>query len=93
VRTTRRDTLEQIVDRLRVLPIPVLVAWGDHGKVMPVEHGRRLAELVPDGRYVEIPNARVLVQLDEPGHVADLIRSFLIERPGTVGTAAAGRTG
>ena len=33
---------------------------------MPAEHGCRLSELLPHGHYTEIPDARVLVQLDQP---------------------------
>ena len=61
--------------------IPALVAWTSDGRVMPAEHGPRLAELLPHGHYVEIADARVLVQLDRPGAVATQIRDFIQEHP------------
>ena len=57
-----------------------LVLWSPDNKVMPPEHGRRLAELLPAGRLVEIPGAYVLSQLDEPTAVARELGAFLRER-------------
>lgn len=60
-----------------------LILWSSAGKVMPREHGRRLAELIPDGRLVEIDDAYVLSMLDQPRAVADAMSAFLIETPTT----------
>jgi pimeloyl-ACP methyl ester carboxylesterase len=57
----------------------VLVLWSPDNKVMPAEHGRRLAELVPRGRYEEVRGAYVLSILDEPEVVAAAIGRFLFE--------------
>lgn len=54
-----------------------LVLWSPENKVMPAEHGRRLAELLPAGKYAEIPKAYVLSMLDEPEAVAREIGGFL----------------
>jgi pimeloyl-ACP methyl ester carboxylesterase len=54
-----------------------LVLWSPDNRVMPPEHGRRLAELLPAGRYAEIPGAYVLSMLDEPRLVARAIGDFL----------------
>ena len=90
IRTTDHDVLEVIVDDLAALDIPALVAWTTDGRVMPAEHGPRLAELLPHGHYAEIPDARVLVQLDQPGTVAAMIRQFIRRPPAR--PAAAGST-
>lgn len=55
----------------------VLVLWSPDNTVMPPEHGRRLAALVPNGRYAEIPGAYVLSMLDEPEAVAAHLGGFL----------------
>jgi pimeloyl-ACP methyl ester carboxylesterase len=81
IRKSDGRELESIVDDLAALDIPALVAWTSDGRVMPAEHGPRLAELLPHGHYVEIADARVLVQLDRPGAVATLIRDFIHEHP------------
>jgi pimeloyl-ACP methyl ester carboxylesterase len=57
----------------------VLVLWSPDNRVMPPEHGRRLAGLFPAGRLVEIPGARVLSMLDEPAAVARETGRFLAE--------------
>jgi pimeloyl-ACP methyl ester carboxylesterase len=81
VRTTRYDELEAIVDDLAALDIPALVAWTTDGRMMPADHGTRLAELLPHGHYAEIADARVLVQLDQPATTARLIREFIRSHP------------
>ncbi|MFF2849762.1 alpha/beta fold hydrolase [Streptomyces sp. NPDC058001] len=55
---------------------PALVVWASGDRVMPPEHGRRLAELLPHGRLVEVPDSYTLVPLDQPTELARLIREF-----------------
>ena len=43
---------------------------------MPPEHGRRLAELLPHGRLVEVADSYTLIPLDQPAELAELIREF-----------------
>jgi pimeloyl-ACP methyl ester carboxylesterase len=54
-----------------------LILWSSAGKVMPREHGRRLAALLPHGRLVEIDDAYVLSMLDQPAAVAHAMTAFL----------------
>ncbi|MCD2194284.1 alpha/beta hydrolase [Actinomycetospora endophytica] len=63
---------------LERFPGEVLVLWSPDNRVMPPEHGRRLAGLFPAGRLVEIPGARVLSMLDEPAAVARETGRFLV---------------
>jgi pimeloyl-ACP methyl ester carboxylesterase len=44
---------------------------------MPPEHGRRLAELLPKGRLVEIHDSYTLISEDQPGELARAIREFV----------------
>ncbi len=62
---------------------PVLVVWASEDRVMPREHGRRLAELFPRGRLVEIADSYTLVPEDRPAELAALIREFLSDEPAT----------
>lgn len=55
----------------------VLVLWSPDNKVMPAQHGHRLAALMPRSRYAEIPGAYVLSMLDEPEAVAREMGAFL----------------
>lgn len=50
---------------------------------MPAAHGRRLAALVPHGRYAEVSSAYVLSMLDEPDAVARELGQFLLSAPST----------
>ena len=63
---------------------PALVVWASQDRVMPPDHGRRLAELLPQGRLVEIADSYTLIPLDQPAGFAQLIREF---------TRASDRTG
>jgi pimeloyl-ACP methyl ester carboxylesterase len=64
-------------EALRGFTGPALVLWSPDNRVMPSEHGRRLAGLLPAGRYAEVPGAYVLSMLDEPETVAREIGEFL----------------
>jgi pimeloyl-ACP methyl ester carboxylesterase len=55
---------------------PAIVVWASQDRVMPLEHGRRLAELLPRGRLVEIDDSYTLVPLDQPTQLAQAIRDF-----------------
>ncbi|AZG45585.1 alpha/beta fold hydrolase [Gordonia insulae] len=58
-----------------------LVLWSPENRVMPPEHGRRLAELIPNARYAEVHDAYVLSMLDQPAEVAREIGAFLTRVP------------
>jgi pimeloyl-ACP methyl ester carboxylesterase len=55
---------------------PVLVVWASEDKLMPREHGPRLAEAFPDGRLVEIDDSYTLVPIDQPAVLAEQLRAF-----------------
>lgn len=96
IRTTDDSCLDAIVDDLARLDMPVLVAWTTDDLVMPAEHGPRLADLVPQGRYVEIEDSRTLVPLDQPAVLAGLLRTFIRDTPPGAPTSqqpAAGASG
>jgi pimeloyl-ACP methyl ester carboxylesterase len=56
---------------------PALVAWAPEDQMMPPEHGRRLADLLPDGRLVEITDSYTVVPLDQPEQLADAVGAFV----------------
>lgn len=72
----KRDTLEA-AERLRSFDRPALVVWAKEDRVMPPEHGCRLAGLLPQGRLVEIPDSYTLIPEDRPKELACLIRGFV----------------
>jgi pimeloyl-ACP methyl ester carboxylesterase len=60
---------------------PALVVWATEDRVMPLEHGRRLADLLPQGRLVEIADSYTLIPEDQPGELAQTIRRFIEGAP------------
>jgi pimeloyl-ACP methyl ester carboxylesterase len=76
VRTSDYKGLEEAAGALARFDRPTLVLWASEDKVMPPEHGRRLAEIIPNARHVEIDDAYTLLPLDQPERVADHIVSF-----------------
>ena len=72
-----RQQLVKANSRLAGFAKPVLVAWAAEDKVMPVTAGRRLAASFPDSRFVEIPDSRTLIPVDQPRALADAIAAFV----------------
>ena len=82
-----------LVDTARDLPRfgrPALVVWASEDRVMPPEHGRQLAALLPDARLVEIANSYTLLSLDQPAEFARVIREFVLESAADVHAPAVG---
>ncbi|MFC1432081.1 alpha/beta fold hydrolase [Streptacidiphilus sp. N1-3] len=70
------DLLIAAAERLTGFKQPALVVWAAGDRVMPPEHGRRLAALLPQGRLVEIDDSYTLLPLDQPAGLARAIREF-----------------
>ncbi|MDQ3935140.1 MAG: alpha/beta hydrolase [Actinomycetota bacterium] len=86
-REVRRDTCkvlrgidtrytQEAAEKLRSFDKPVLLAWATEDKVFPLEHAKRLAELIPDSRVVEIPDSYSFVPEDQPKRTAEAIAEF-----------------
>jgi pimeloyl-ACP methyl ester carboxylesterase len=72
----RRDLLAA-ADALASFDRPALVAWAGEDRLMPREHGRYLAELLPQGRLVEIPDCYTLIPEDQPATLAGHMRELM----------------
>jgi len=79
IRTADTGVFERVPERLRSFDRPALVVWAAEDRVMPREHGRRLAELLPQARLVEVPDSYTLIPVDQPAELARLIREFVRE--------------
>jgi pimeloyl-ACP methyl ester carboxylesterase len=72
-----RTLLTQAAGRLPAFDRPALVVWARQDRVMPPEHGRRLAGLLPNATLVEIPDSYTLLPLDQPAAFTQAIRDFI----------------
>jgi pimeloyl-ACP methyl ester carboxylesterase len=79
LRTAEPSVFLTVPDRLRSFDRPALVVWAAEDRVMPPEHGRRLAELLPQGRLVEVDDSYTLIPVDQPAVLARHIREFVRE--------------
>jgi pimeloyl-ACP methyl ester carboxylesterase len=77
--SARRRQMLEVCERLRSFDRPALVVWTPEDRVQRPEHGRRLAELLPDARLVEIRDSYTLIMRDQPHAFAEAIRRFVRE--------------
>jgi pimeloyl-ACP methyl ester carboxylesterase len=78
LRSVAADT-HLLVEAAECLPgfdRPALVVWASGDRVMPPEHGRRLADLLPQARLVEVEDSYTLIPLDQPARFAQIVREF-----------------
>jgi pimeloyl-ACP methyl ester carboxylesterase len=89
----RRRQMVEVCERLTRFDRPVLVVWTPEDRVQRPEHGRRLAELLPDARLVEISDSYTLIMRDQPRAFAEAIRQFVAATPSAVASDAASAGG
>jgi len=77
VQTLDKGDMLVAAERLRSFGRPALVIWAKEDRIMPPSHGRRLAELLPHGRLLEIADSYTLIPEDQPGELARAIRQFV----------------
>lgn len=71
-----RRVLLEWAERMRGYEAPVLVVWAVEDRLMPREHGARLAGLFPAGRLVELEDTYTLIPEDAPGELAEVLAGF-----------------
>ena len=82
VRSVDKKELVRLAERLPSYRGPALVVWTKEDRVMPPEHGRRLADLLPNARLVEISDSYTLIPEDQPREFARVVRDFIEESAG-----------
>lgn len=68
--------------RLHHAGMPALVVWGAEDRLLPPDHGRTLADLLPDARFVVVPDAGHVVPLEAPDTFAHLVTEFALAPTG-----------
>lgn len=79
IRGMSPDVTLAAAERFPTFTKPVLVAWGADDKFFPLDTGRRLATMFPEGRFEEIRGARTFVSEDQPERLGALIADFVRE--------------
>jgi pimeloyl-ACP methyl ester carboxylesterase len=75
VKRGKRDLLAA-TDALKKFERPVLIVWASEDRLMPPEHGRRLAAAFPNSRLIEVADSYTLIPEDQPGVLAEAVRAF-----------------
>jgi pimeloyl-ACP methyl ester carboxylesterase len=69
-----RDTV-RATELLPGFDRPALVVWAADDRFFPREHGRRLAELLPQGRFELVSDSRTFIPEDNPTALVRLLQS------------------
>jgi pimeloyl-ACP methyl ester carboxylesterase len=59
--------------------LPTLIVWGAEDSIIPVDHGREAAELMPDSRLEVFEGVGHLPQVEAPGRFVIAVQRFLAE--------------
>jgi pimeloyl-ACP methyl ester carboxylesterase len=71
--------LERRLHRIRAR---TLVVWPSDDKLIPVAHGRRYAELIPNATFTQVPDSGHAMYFERPAEFADITAGFLAEPKG-----------
>jgi pimeloyl-ACP methyl ester carboxylesterase len=74
----KRFTLDA-AERLFAFDRPALVLWAEDDKIFPIDHGRRLAALLPQGQFEIVANCRTFIPEEQPEALANRLRGWLDE--------------
>ncbi|HEX4224935.1 MAG TPA: alpha/beta fold hydrolase [Pseudonocardiaceae bacterium] len=73
-----KNFLAEAATALPAFDHPALVVWAREDRVMPIEDGRRLADLIPRAKFVEVAESATLIPLDRPAILARHLREFAL---------------
>ena len=57
---------------------PTLIVWGEEDKFFPLDHGRRLAAIIPGARLETIADTYAFISEDQPERLAELLQAFVV---------------
>lgn len=63
--------------RLHRVTCPTLVLWGEHDDLVPIEHGERYVERIPDARLQVLPGVSHAPFIEDPAATAKAILDFV----------------
>ncbi len=65
-----------LLGRLAAVTVSVLVVWGEADRMIPVEHGEAYAQAISGARFLLLPEAGHLPQLEAPDRLLAAVRDF-----------------
>ena len=77
VRAISSRYTREVAERLPQFDKPALVAWSRDDRLFPLEHGERLARLLPRSRFHIVEDSGAFIPEDQPDRLAALIRDFV----------------
>ena len=77
--------------RLHRIAAPTLVVAPSDDRVIPVEHARRYAALIPGAAYAEVPDCGHAMYVEKPAEFASSVTEFLSAHPLAAGESGVGR--
>jgi pimeloyl-ACP methyl ester carboxylesterase len=81
LKAAKRGGMMAVNDGLAAFDKPVLIAWAKDDKVMPPDHARRFAELMPHAEVVMVEDSYTLIPEDAPDVLAGHVRRFVASAP------------
>ena len=82
IRAVRKRYLVETSEALREFDKPALIVWPPEDPAFPFEDGRRLADVLPNAKLVEIEDSYGFVQEDQPKRLATEISAFVSQAAG-----------
>ena len=65
-------------DRLYLLEsMPTLVVWGERDNTIPLLHGRRAHDAIPNSHFQTLPGAAHFPHLEDPDGLSEVLREFI----------------
>ncbi len=77
LRTFHHATDDRIEKKLPMLRAPTLVMHGGRDPIVPEHWAREVADLLPDGRLIVVPEAAHAMNYDAPSELARHVRAFI----------------
>jgi pimeloyl-ACP methyl ester carboxylesterase len=77
--------------RLHRITVPTLVAWPGDDRLIPIAHGRRYAELIPNAEFTVVEDCGHAMYFERPAAFADVTIDFLARNAAAAAGTGAGR--
>jgi pimeloyl-ACP methyl ester carboxylesterase len=69
----RKSDMEAASRSVAAFDRPTLVVWAAEDRFFPVEHGRALADLMPNAEFELVENSRTFIAEDQPERLVELV--------------------